>query len=144
MLAQRQRELYSIHHRQQQQQLLQHKVRLMRQNMVAGALAGGLGTPRAPKGPPTTSQQQFSFPPGFAPMAGSTPTSPSHFSSSPGAPLDTKMSARGPLSNQSLLGGLQGQFDAAGNPTMQQGLFQQFGGSGEFKEAGILRSSGFI
>ncbi|XP_027896914.1 nuclear receptor coactivator 1 isoform X2 [Xiphophorus couchianus] len=129
MLAQRQRELYSIHHRQQQQQLLQHKVRLMRQNMVAGALAGGPGTPRAPKGPPTTSQQQFSFPPGFAPMAGSTPTSPSHFSSSPGAPLDTKMSARGPLSNQSLLGGLQGQFDAAGNPTMQQGLFQQFGGS---------------
>uniref|UniRef100_A0A096M7C6 Nuclear receptor coactivator 1 n=1 Tax=Poecilia formosa TaxID=48698 RepID=A0A096M7C6_POEFO len=128
MLAQRQRELYSIHHRQQQQ-LLQHKVRLMRQNMVAGAPAGGPGTPRAPKGPPTTSQQQFSFPPGFAPMAGSTPTSPSHFSAAPGAPLDTKMSARGPLSNQALLGGLQGQFDGAGNPTMQQGLFQQFGGS---------------
>ncbi|XP_054910477.1 nuclear receptor coactivator 1-like isoform X3 [Poeciliopsis prolifica] len=129
MLAQRQRELYSIHHRQQQQQLLQHKVRLMRQNMVAGAPAGGPGTPRTPKGSPTTSQQQFSFPPGFAPMAGSTPTSPSHFSSKPGAPLDTKKSARGPLSNQALLGGLQGQFDGAGNPMMQQGLFQQFGGS---------------
>ncbi|KAM4712605.1 LOW QUALITY PROTEIN: nuclear receptor coactivator 1 [Anableps anableps] len=127
MLAQRQRELYSIHHRQQQQ-LLQHKVRLMRQNM-AGAPTGGLGTPRVPKGPPTTSQQQFSFPPGYTPMAGNTSTSPSHFSTVLGAPLDTKLSVRVPLNSQALLGGLQGQFDGAVNPTMQQGLFQQFGGS---------------
>ncbi|KAM4529834.1 nuclear receptor coactivator 1 isoform 2-T2 [Fundulus diaphanus] len=128
MLAQRQRELYSIHHRQQQQQLLQHKVRLMRQN-AAGAPPGGPGTIRAPKGPPATSQQQFSFPPGFNPMAGSTPTSPSHFSSVSGAPLDTKLSVRVPLNNQTLLGGLQGQFDGTVNSSMQQGLFQQFGGS---------------
>ncbi|XP_036003086.1 nuclear receptor coactivator 1 isoform X3 [Fundulus heteroclitus] len=128
MLAQRQRELYSIHHRQQQQQLLQHKVRLMRQN-VAGAAPGGPGTIRVPKGPPATSQQQFSFPPGFNPMAGNTPTSPSHFSAVSGAPLDTKLSVRVPPSNQTLLGGLQGQFDGTVNSSMQQGLFQQFGGS---------------
>ncbi|XP_047244838.1 nuclear receptor coactivator 1 isoform X2 [Girardinichthys multiradiatus] len=127
MLAQRQRELYSIHHRQQQQ-LLQHKVRLMRQNM-AGAPTGGVGTARLPKGPPTTSQQQFSFPPGYNPMAGNTPTSPSQFSPVSGAPLDTKLSVRVPLNNQTLLGGLQGQFDGTVNPSKQQGLFQQFGGS---------------
>ncbi|XP_038128727.1 nuclear receptor coactivator 1 [Cyprinodon tularosa] len=122
MLAQRQRELYSIHHRQQQQ-LLQHKVRLMRQN-VAGVPTVGVGTPRAPKVPPTTSQQQFSFPPGYNPMAGNTPTSPSHFSN-----VDSKLSVRVPLGNQTLMGGLQGQFDSTVNTSVQQGLFQQFGGS---------------
>uniref|UniRef100_A0A3Q2D5W0 DUF1518 domain-containing protein n=1 Tax=Cyprinodon variegatus TaxID=28743 RepID=A0A3Q2D5W0_CYPVA len=127
MLAQRQRELYSIHHRQQQQ-LLQHKVRLMRQN-VAGVPTVGVGTPRAPKVPPTTSQQQFSFPPGYNPMAGNTPTSPSHFSNVPGTPLDSKLSVRVPLGNQTLMGGLPGQFDSTVNTSVQQGLFQQFGGS---------------
>ncbi|XP_072218866.1 nuclear receptor coactivator 1 isoform X2 [Leuresthes tenuis] len=124
MLAQRQRELYSIQHRQRQ--LFQQKVMLMRQNM-AGAPTGAVGpvgTARIPKGPPTTSQQQFNFPPGYNPMAGNTPTSPSHFS-----PLDSKLSVRVPLSSQALMGGVQGQFNTTVNSSVQQGLFQQFGGS---------------
>ncbi|XP_017286902.1 nuclear receptor coactivator 1 isoform X2 [Kryptolebias marmoratus] len=129
MLAQRQRELYSIQHRQRQ--LFQQKVMLMRQNM-AGAptgAAGPIGTARVPKVPPTTSPQQFSFPPGYNPMTGNTPTSPSHFSPMSGGPLDSKLPARVPLSNQALLGGLQGQFDSNVNSSLQQGLFQQFAGS---------------
>uniref|UniRef100_A0A3P8UVD4 Nuclear receptor coactivator 1 n=1 Tax=Cynoglossus semilaevis TaxID=244447 RepID=A0A3P8UVD4_CYNSE len=58
MLAQRQRELYSIQHRQRQ--LFQQKVMLMRQNMAGaptGAM-GAVGTARVPKGPITTPQQQ--------------------------------------------------------------------------------------
>jgi len=129
MLAQRQRELYSIQHRQRQ--LFQQKVMLMRQNM-AGAPTGAvgpIGTARIPKGPPTTSQQQLNFPPGYSPMAGNTPTSPSHFS-----PLDSKLSVRVPLNSQTLMGGVQGQFNSAVNSSLQQGLFQQFGGSGEFNK----------
>ncbi|XP_056261080.1 nuclear receptor coactivator 1 isoform X2 [Seriola aureovittata] len=136
MLAQRQRELYSIQHRQRQ--LFQQKVMLMRQNMAGtptGAV-GPIGTARVPKGPPTTpqpqqqqQQQQFNFPPGYNPITGNPPTSPSHFSPMSGGPLDSKLSARVPLNNQTLMSGVQGQFSSTVNSSLQQGLFQQFGGS---------------
>uniref|UniRef100_A0A8C4E9X4 Nuclear receptor coactivator 1 n=1 Tax=Dicentrarchus labrax TaxID=13489 RepID=A0A8C4E9X4_DICLA len=131
MLAQRQRELYSIQHRQRQ--LFQQKVMLMRQNM-AGAptgAVGSVGTARVPKGPPTTpqQQQQFNFPPGYNPMTGKSPTSPSHFSPMTGGPLDNKLSVRVPLNNQTLMGGVQGQFSSTVNASLQPALFQQFGGS---------------
>ncbi|KAI3364473.1 hypothetical protein L3Q82_011263, partial [Scortum barcoo] len=139
MLAQRQRELYSIQHRQRQ--LFQQKVMLMRQNM-AGAPAGAVGstgTARVPKGPPTTpqqqQQQQFNFPPGYNPMTGKSPTSPSHFSPMTGAPLDNKLSGRVPLNNQTLMGAVQGQFNSTVNSSLQQGLFQQFGGSAVQQDA---------
>uniref|UniRef100_A0A7N8X0D0 Nuclear receptor coactivator 1 n=1 Tax=Mastacembelus armatus TaxID=205130 RepID=A0A7N8X0D0_9TELE len=139
MLAQRQRELYSIQHRQHQ--LFQQKVMLMRQNMAnapTGAV-GPIGTPRLPKGPPTTSQQQqqqqqFNFPPGYNPMTGNPPTSPSHFSTMSGGPLDNKLSGRVPVNNQMLMGGVQGQFSSTVNSPLQQGLFQQFGGSAMVQE----------
>uniref|UniRef100_A0A671V810 Nuclear receptor coactivator 1 n=1 Tax=Sparus aurata TaxID=8175 RepID=A0A671V810_SPAAU len=136
MLAQRQRELYSIQHRQRQ--LFQQKVLLMRQNM-AGAPTGAvasIGTARVPKGPPTTpqqqqpqQQQQFNFPPGYNPMTGKPPTSPSHFSPMTGGPLDSKQSVRVPLNSQTLMGGVQGQFSSTVNSSLQPGLFQQFAGS---------------
>uniref|UniRef100_A0A8C6KGY4 Nuclear receptor coactivator 1 n=1 Tax=Nothobranchius furzeri TaxID=105023 RepID=A0A8C6KGY4_NOTFU len=126
MLAQRQRELYSIQHRQRQ--LFQQKVMLMRQNMAAGTVSP-VGASRIPKVPPTTSQQQFNFPPGYNAMTRNTPTSPSHFSPVSGGPLDSKLSIRVPLNSQTLMGGLQGQFDSNVNSSLQQGLFQQFGGS---------------
>ncbi|XP_078145842.1 nuclear receptor coactivator 1 [Centroberyx gerrardi] len=134
MLAQRQRELYSFQHRQRQ--LLQQKVMLMRQGMAGGptGAAAPMGAARVPKGPPTTpqpqQQQQFNFPPGYSPMTGNPPTSPSHFSPMSGGPLDTKLPGRVPLANQALVGGLQGQFSGTVNSSLQQGLFQQFGGSG--------------
>lgn len=129
MLAQRQRELYSIQHRQRQ--LFQQKVMLMRQNMAGGpaGAVGPVGTARVPKGPPTTPQQQFNIPPGYSPMTGNPPTSPSHFSTMSGGPLDNKLSVRVPVNNQTLMGGLQGQFSSTVNSSLQQGLFQQFGGS---------------
>ncbi|XP_068198362.1 nuclear receptor coactivator 1 isoform X2 [Antennarius striatus] len=128
MLAQRQREIYSIQHRQRQ--LFQQKVMLMRQNM-AGTPSGPVGTARVPKGPPTTpqQQQQFSFPSGFNPMTGKPPTSPSHFSPMSGSPLDNKLSVRVPLNNQTLMSGVPAQFSSTVNSSLQQGLFQQFGGS---------------
>ncbi|XP_076024160.1 nuclear receptor coactivator 1 isoform X2 [Genypterus blacodes] len=130
MLAQRQRELYSFQHRQRQ--LLQQKVMLMRQGMASGQ-TGALGTARVPKSAPTTpqqqqQQQQFNFSQGYSPMTGNPPTSPSHFNPMSGGPLDTKLSGRVPLNNQTLVGGVQGQFSSAVNASMQQGLFQQFGG----------------
>ncbi|XP_047194065.1 nuclear receptor coactivator 1 isoform X2 [Hippoglossus stenolepis] len=133
MLAQRQRELYSIQHRQRQ--LFQQKVMLMRQNLAGAptAAVGPVGTARVSKGPPTTpqqqQQQQFNFPPGFNPMTGNPPTSPSHFSPMSGAPLDNKLSARAPLNSPTLMGGVQGQFSGTVNSSLQQSLFQQFGGS---------------
>uniref|UniRef100_I3KF93 Nuclear receptor coactivator 1 n=1 Tax=Oreochromis niloticus TaxID=8128 RepID=I3KF93_ORENI len=133
MLAQRQRELYSIQHRQRQ--LFQQKVMLMRQN-IAGTPTGAvgpIGTARVPKAPPTPTQQQqqqqFNFPPGYNPMTGNPPTSPSHFSPITGGPLDNKLPGRVPLNNQTLMGGVQGQFNSTVNSSLQQGLFQQFGGS---------------
>ncbi|XP_060947491.1 nuclear receptor coactivator 1 [Limanda limanda] len=128
MLAQRQRELYSIQHRQRQ--LFQQKVMLMRQNLAGApaAAVGPVGAARVPKGPPTPpqqqQQQQFSFPPGFNPMPGNPPTSPSHFS-----PLDNKLSARVPLSGPALMGGVPAPFSSSVGSSLQQSLFQQFGGS---------------
>ncbi|MCJ8750081.1 hypothetical protein PDJAM_G00195180 [Pangasius djambal] len=122
MLAQRQRELYSFQHRQRQ--LLQQKVMMMRQGMNPGPM----GAQRVPKGPQQP-QQQFGYPPGYNTVPGSTPTSPSHFSPM-GTPLDPKLSARLPMANQGMLGGMQGQFGGPVNSPVQQGLFQQFGGAG--------------
>ncbi|XP_034018455.1 nuclear receptor coactivator 1 [Thalassophryne amazonica] len=131
MVAQRQRELYSFQHRQRQ--LLQQKVMLMRQGMAGNptGAVGPIGTARVPKGPPSTpqQQQQFTFPPGHNPMTGNPPTSPSHFSSISLGPLDSKLSGRVPMNNPTLIGGMQGQFSNTVNSTLQQDLFQQFGGS---------------
>uniref|UniRef100_A0A8C5DM25 Nuclear receptor coactivator 1 n=1 Tax=Gouania willdenowi TaxID=441366 RepID=A0A8C5DM25_GOUWI len=94
MLAQRQRELYSIQHRQRQ--LFQQKVMMMRQNMAApptGVAAGPVGAaPRLPNAAqtPPPQQQQFSLPAGYSPMTGTPPTSPGHFSPPTGSPLDGK------------------------------------------------------
>lgn len=147
MLAQRQREIYSIQHRQRQ--LFQQKVMLMRQNM-AGAPAGSvgsIGTTRAPKVTPTTPQplqqppqQQFSFPQAYNPLTGKPPTSLSPFSPMTGGPLDNKVTVRLPLNNQTLLGGVQGQFSTV-NSSIQQGLFQQFSGSGEFQIDSFLHEN---
>ncbi|CAN9507507.1 unnamed protein product [Ophioblennius macclurei] len=100
MLAQRQRELYSIQHRQRQ--LFQQKVLLMRQNMAVAPPT---------KGAPTT-PQQFSFPAGFSTMTGNPPTSAGPFS-----PSDAKVASRLPLNSPTL----GGQFNSTG-------LFQQFRG----------------
>lgn len=136
MLAQRQRELYSFQHRQRQ--LLQQKVMLMRQGIASSptGAVGTVGTARVPKSAPTTpqQQQQFNFSQGYSPMTGNPPTSPSHFNSMSGGSLDSKLSGRVPLNNQTLVGGVQGQFSSAVNSSLQQGLFRQFGGPGEFKE----------
>lgn len=114
----------------------------MRQGMASGQ-TGALGTARVPKSAPTTpqqqqqqQQQQFNFSQGYSPMTGNPPTSPSHFNPMSGGPLETKLSGLVPLNNQTLVGGPQGQFSSAVNTSMQHGLFQQFGVSGEFKEMG--------
>uniref|UniRef100_A0A3B4B614 Uncharacterized protein n=1 Tax=Periophthalmus magnuspinnatus TaxID=409849 RepID=A0A3B4B614_9GOBI len=134
MVAQRQRELYSNQHRQRQ--LFQQKVLMMRQSMAAPT--GGVGpiaAVRVPKGAPVTPQQppqqpqQFTFPQGYSPLTGNPPTSPSNFSPMAAGPLDNKLTARVPLSNQTLLGGVSGQFNNNNVNTMQTGLFQQFGGN---------------
>lgn len=125
MLAQRQRELYSFQHRQRQ--LLQQKVMLMRQGMGNG---GPIGATRGQKGP-LTQQQQFSYPPGYSPMSGNPPSSPSLFNPM-GGPLDPKLSGLGPMGNHSaMMSGMQGQFGGVVNSAVQPGLFQQFGGPGE-------------
>ncbi|XP_065112193.2 nuclear receptor coactivator 1 [Paramisgurnus dabryanus] len=131
MMAQRQRELYSFQHRQRQ--LLQQKVMLMRQ----GINPGPLGVQQVPKGPPQQQPQpqpqQFGYPPGYNAMPGSTPTSPSHFNPI-GGPLDPKLSTRGGMGNQGIMGGIQGQFGGPVNTPVQQGLFQQFGGPGMIQQ----------
>ncbi|XP_068432673.1 nuclear receptor coactivator 1 isoform X2 [Clinocottus analis] len=109
MLAQRKRELYSIQHRQRQ--LFQQNALLTRQN-IAGSptgAAGPTGAPRVPKVPPSTpqTQQRFNFPPGYNPLTGKSPTSPGHFSPMAGGLLDNKLPGRVPLSNQTLMGGVQ-------------------------------------
>uniref|UniRef100_A0A8C1U891 Nuclear receptor coactivator 1 n=1 Tax=Cyprinus carpio TaxID=7962 RepID=A0A8C1U891_CYPCA len=131
MMAQRQRELYSFQHRQRQ--LMQQKVLLMRQGMNTGPL----GVQRVPKGPQQQQppqQQQFGFSPGYNAVPGNTPTSPSHFNPM-GGPLDPKLPARGGMGNQGIMGGIQGQFGGPVNTPVQQGLFQQFGGSGMMQQA---------
>uniref|UniRef100_A0A673LEW1 Nuclear receptor coactivator 1-like n=1 Tax=Sinocyclocheilus rhinocerous TaxID=307959 RepID=A0A673LEW1_9TELE len=131
MMAQRQRELYSFQHRQRQ--LMQQKVLLMRQGMNTGPL----GAQRVPKGPQQQQppqQQQFGFSPGYNAVPGNTPTSPSHFNPMVG-PLDPKLPTRGGMGNQGIMGGIQGQFGGPVNTPVQQGLFQQFGGSGMIQQA---------
>uniref|UniRef100_A0A8C7QVB8 Nuclear receptor coactivator 1 n=1 Tax=Oncorhynchus mykiss TaxID=8022 RepID=A0A8C7QVB8_ONCMY len=124
MLAQRQRELYSFQHRQRQ--LLQQKVMLMRQGMGTG---GPIEATRGLKGP-QPQQQQFSYPPGYSPMSGNQPSSPSLFNPM-GGPLDPKLSGLGPMgSHSAMMGGMQGQFGGGVNSAVQPGLFQQFGGPG--------------
>uniref|UniRef100_A0A8B9JNJ9 Nuclear receptor coactivator 1 n=1 Tax=Astyanax mexicanus TaxID=7994 RepID=A0A8B9JNJ9_ASTMX len=129
MLAQRQRELYSFQHRQRQ--LLQQKVMMMRQGITTGPMAAQRVPkgPQQPQQPQQQQQQQFGYPPGYNTVPGNTPTSPSHFSPM-GGPLDPKLSARGAMANQGMIGGMQGQFGAPVNSSVQQGLFQQFGGPG--------------
>ncbi|KAL0967477.1 hypothetical protein UPYG_G00252750 [Umbra pygmaea] len=128
MLAQRQRELYSFQHRQRQ--ILQQKVMMMTQGVGA---RGPMGAARGQKGPQPQlqqQQQQFGYPPGFSPMSGNPPSSPSHFNPM-GGPLDPKLAGRGPMGSQAdLMGAVQGQFGAAVNSNVQPGLFQQFGGPG--------------
>ncbi|XP_051581114.1 nuclear receptor coactivator 1-like isoform X1 [Myxocyprinus asiaticus] len=128
MMAQRQRELYSFQHRQRQ--ILQQKVMLMRQGLNT------MGAQRIPKGPQQQQpqQQQFGYPPSYSAVPGNTPTSPSHFNSMGGGPLDPKLSARGGMGNQGIIGGIQGQFEGPVNTPVQQGLFQQFGGPGMIQQ----------
>ncbi|XP_077365998.1 nuclear receptor coactivator 1 [Festucalex cinctus] len=140
MLAQRQRELYSIQHRQRQ--LFQQKVMLMRQNMAAAPAVAA----RVPKGAannnsvpaPQQQQAQFNFPAGYSPVSGNPPTSPAHFGGPmppggapiPGGVLDGKLN-----SPTTLLGGVQappppfGGGGGGGSSLQQQGLMQQFGGA---------------
>ncbi|XP_051953864.1 nuclear receptor coactivator 1-like [Xyrauchen texanus] len=128
MMAQRQRELYSFQHRQRQ--ILQQKVMLMRQGLNT------VGAQRVPKGPQQQQpqQQQFGYPPGYNAVPGNTPTSPSHFNPMGGGPLDPKLSSRGSVGNQGIMGGIQGQFGEPVNTPVQQGLFQQFGGPGMIQQ----------
>uniref|UniRef100_A0A8C7LCG6 Nuclear receptor coactivator 1 n=1 Tax=Oncorhynchus kisutch TaxID=8019 RepID=A0A8C7LCG6_ONCKI len=124
MLAQRQRELYSFQHRQRQ--LLQQKVMLMRQGMGGG---GPMGATRGQKGP-QPQQQQFGYPPGYSPIPGNPPSSPSLFNPM-GGTQDPKLSGQGPMGSQAtMMGGMQGQFGGAVNSAVQPVLFQQFGGPG--------------
>ncbi|XP_057678210.1 nuclear receptor coactivator 1 [Corythoichthys intestinalis] len=138
MLAQRQRELYSIQHRQRQ--LFQQKVMLMRQNMATAAPAGGaapVAAARVPKiannNAPAPQQQpaQFNFPAGYSLVSGNPPTSPGHFSGPmpggapvPGSPVDGKLN-----SQTTLLGGVQAPPFGGGSSLQQPGLMQQFGGA---------------
>lgn len=89
---------------------------------------GPMGAQRVPKGPQP--QQQFGYNSGYNTVPGSTPTSPSHFNPM-GTPLEPKLSARLPMANPGMIGGMQGQFGGAVNSPVQQGLFQQFGGAGK-------------
>ncbi|XP_062406996.1 nuclear receptor coactivator 1 isoform X2 [Sardina pilchardus] len=122
MLAQRQRELYSFHHRQQQ--LLQQKV-----IMLSKSIGPGLGVHRVPKsfqqqgpgqGPAQSQQQQFVYSTRYSTASSTTPTSPSHFNRI-GGPLDPKLPGRVTLDNQSMMGTVQGQFGAVVNSPGQYG-----------------------
>ncbi|KAI4797979.1 hypothetical protein KUCAC02_024722, partial [Chaenocephalus aceratus] len=97
MLAQRQRELYSIQHRQRQ--MFQQKVLLMRQN---------LAQPNDGKTPYLTESLQPPVPRGSS---------------------GQQAARQSPLSSPTLMSGVQGQFSSSVNASLQQGLFQQFGGA---------------
>ncbi|XP_066561119.1 nuclear receptor coactivator 1 isoform X2 [Amia ocellicauda] len=127
MLAQRQRELLSFQYRQRQ--LLQQKAMVMRQHSLGGAL---MGAARGPKGPQQL--QQFSYPPGYSSGAGNPPNSPNPFSPM-GGPPETQLPARGPMTSQGMMSGVQGQFGGAVNSPVQPNLFQQFGGPGMVQQA---------
>ncbi|XP_077443720.1 nuclear receptor coactivator 1 [Stigmatopora argus] len=131
MLAQRQRELYSIQHRQRQ---LFQQVMLMRQNMAGGgataAPVAAAAAARVPKmgnnGSGAPQQAQFNFPAGYGLVSGNPPTSPGHFGGpmpggAPvlGSPLEGKLN-----SQTTLLGAVQAPPFGGGSS-----LMQQFGGA---------------
>ncbi|XP_075057269.1 nuclear receptor coactivator 1 isoform X2 [Mixophyes fleayi] len=128
MLAQRQRELYSQQHRQQQ--LMQQRALLMRQQSFgsnhpsAAGLPVTMGASRLPQGPP----QQFPYPHSY----GTNPVNPPP-STSPFSPLGTTPEAslpnrgggsRGGIVNRGMMGNVGGQFGSGMNTQMQQNVFQ--------------------
>ncbi|XP_018422330.1 PREDICTED: nuclear receptor coactivator 1 [Nanorana parkeri] len=128
MLAQRQRELYSQQHRQQQ--LMQQRAMLMRQQNYGNSLpqAGGLPVnmlaSRLPQGPP----QQFPYPHSYGTNPGNPPPSTSPFSpmaTTPEAALPNRTGAgRGSMVNRGMMGSVGGQFGSGMNTQMQQNVFQ--------------------
>ncbi|RXM98872.1 Nuclear receptor coactivator 1 [Acipenser ruthenus] len=136
MLAQRQRELYSFQHHQRQ--LLQQKALLMHQQgfnrgrlQASGAMGAPLGAVWVLKGPqqqPQQPQQQFSYPPGYSPGPGNTPTSSSPFSQL-GGPPDGQLTAQG-MTNWGMMGNFAGQLGGTMNPQIQQNISLQYGGPG--------------
>ncbi|XP_063771120.1 nuclear receptor coactivator 1 isoform X2 [Pseudophryne corroboree] len=128
MLAQRQRELYSQQHRQQQ--LMQQRALLMRQQSFGNSHPGAAGLPvtmgaaRLPQGPP----QQFPYPHSYGTNPGNPPPSTSPFSplaTTPEASLPNRGGAsRGGMVNRGMMGNVTGQFGSGMNPQMQQNVFQ--------------------
>ncbi|XP_028653018.2 nuclear receptor coactivator 1 [Erpetoichthys calabaricus] len=137
MLAQRQRELYSFQHRQRQ--LLQQKALSVRQEVLnssplqaPGSLNNPIGIGQLPRvalkqiqqpTPPPPPHQQL--PSGYNTGLGNPQGSPNIFSQMGGS-LESPLSIRAPMANRNMMGNVTGQL---GN-TVQQNLFQQFGGNG--------------
>uniref|UniRef100_A0A8C5P9N6 Nuclear receptor coactivator n=1 Tax=Leptobrachium leishanense TaxID=445787 RepID=A0A8C5P9N6_9ANUR len=127
MLAQRQRELYSQHHRQRQ--LIQQRALLMRQQGFGNIqptpnLPVTMGTSRIPQGPP----QQFPYPHSYGTNPGNPPPSTSPFSqmaTTPETPLQNRGGASvGGMVNRNMMGNVGGQFVSGMNSQMQQNIFQ--------------------
>ncbi|XP_063298066.1 nuclear receptor coactivator 1 isoform X3 [Pelobates fuscus] len=127
MLAQRQRELYSQHHRQRQ--LMQQRALLMRQQgfgnlQPTASLPVTMGTSRIPQGPP----QQFPYPHSYGTNPGNPPPSTSPFSqmaTTPEATLPNRGGANvGSMVNRSMMGNVGGQFGSGMNSQLQQNIFQ--------------------
>lgn len=128
MLAQRQRELYSQQHRQQQ--LMQQRAMLMRQQNFSNNLPQQGGLPvnmvasRLPQGPP----QQFPYPHSYGTNPVNPPPSTSPFSplaTTPEATLPNRTGAgRGGMVNRGMMGNVGGQFGNGINTQMQQNVFQ--------------------
>ncbi|CAI9579998.1 unnamed protein product [Staurois parvus] len=128
MLAQRQRELYSQQHRQQQ--LMQQRAMLMRQQNFGNNLPPQGGLPvnmtasRLPQGPP----QQFPYPHSYGTNPVNPPPSTSPFSplaTTPEAALPNRtVAGRGGMVNRGMMGSVGGQFSSGINTQMQQNVFQ--------------------
>ncbi|XP_053315484.1 nuclear receptor coactivator 1 isoform X2 [Spea bombifrons] len=128
MLAQRQRELYSQHHRQRQ--LMQQRALLMRQQgfgnlQPSAGLPVTMGSSRIPQAPP----QQFPYPHSYGTNPGNPPPSTSPFSqlaTTPEATLPNRSSTGGVggMVNRGMMGNVGGQFGSGMNPQMQQNIFQ--------------------
>ncbi|KAM4772771.1 LOW QUALITY PROTEIN: nuclear receptor coactivator 1 [Rhinophrynus dorsalis] len=129
MLAQRQRELYSQHHRQRQ--LLQQRTMLaMRQQGYGNNLPPTAGLPvtmvgsRLPQAPP----QQFPYPHSYGTNPGNPPPSTSPFSplaTTPEATLPNRGGGSGGgIVNRGMMGNVGGQFGSGMSPQMQQNVFQ--------------------
>ncbi|XP_068136171.1 nuclear receptor coactivator 1 isoform X2 [Hyperolius riggenbachi] len=128
MLAQRQRELYSQQHRQQQ--LMQQRAMLMRQQNFGnnlpqvGSLPVNIGASRLPQGPP----QQFPYPHSYGTNPVNPPQSTSPFSplaTTPEAALPNRTGAgRGGMVNRGMMGSVGGQFGSGMTTQMQQNVFQ--------------------